>query len=82
MQKRRSALKILAAFRKWKGKTTKFRWNQLFQRESHFKRNSSKNTTIVEKKEVFYRSLQLASESYKFMIDNDRLGDIVIIEQC
>ena len=82
MQKRRSALKILAAFREWKTKTTKFKWTRLFLKHSKHGNSWPKDTTVVKKREVSRRSLQLASESYKFMIENPDLEDIIVVEQC
>ena len=80
-QQRRAVLRIIAAFRRWKEKP-KFRWSGIFQKDSKDERKSPRMGSVKKSKVISTRSLQLASESYQFMMDNSDLGDIVIVEQC
>lgn len=78
-KQRRVALKILAAFR-WKKKNslTLRSKSKAFGRENIFKRNPCNE----KKKQISCRALQLASESYKHVVENCDLGNIIIVEQC
>ena len=89
-QQRRSVQRIVAAFRKWKARP-KFRWNSIFSKDSKNKSNplrsgsinkSLRSSSVKKSKVISARSLQLASESYQFMMDNSNLEDIAIVEQC
>ena len=70
LQQRAAALKILAAFRDWKARQSAFTWSSVFMKDSKGESIFPRIASIVKKKQVSNRSLQLATESYKYMVDN------------